>query len=154
MNIFGNWIRNVESALLPLCTLLSGSPSCLREAEDEEGAFKRAQTDFDESMSTRFEGMSVGDANPDSASASESVATVRSADVGVGTGKGAGDSAAASAPVATVRSTGAGVVGKKPVSSPRSRSPVYKKKSAELRKQGDGVPEDGGKDSKKVYPDG
>jgi hypothetical protein len=53
-------------------------------------------------MSTRFDGMSVGDANPDSASASASVATVRSADVGVGTGKGAGDSAAASAPVATV----------------------------------------------------
>jgi hypothetical protein len=73
-----------------------------------------------ESMSTRFEGMSVGDANPDSASASASVATVRSADVGVGTGKGAGDSAAASAPVATVRSAGAGVVAKKPCTSPES----------------------------------
>jgi hypothetical protein len=73
-----------------------------------------------ESISTRFEGMSVGDANPDSASASASVATVRSADVGVGTGKGAGDSAAASAPVATVRSAGAGVVAKKPCTSPES----------------------------------
>jgi hypothetical protein len=48
------------------------------------------------------------------------VATVRSADVGVGTGKGAGDSAAASAPVATVRSAGAGVVAKKPCTSPES----------------------------------
>jgi hypothetical protein len=77
-------------------------------------------------LPTRFEGRSVGDAKPDSASASASVATVRSADVGVCTGKGAGDSAAASAP-------------------------VYKKKSAELRKRGECVPEDGGKDSKKVY---
>jgi hypothetical protein len=114
-----------QTALLPLCSLLRGSPSCLCEAEDEEGAFKRAQKDLDESMSTCFEAMSVGDAEPGSASASASVATVRSADVGVGTGKGAGDSAAASAP-------------------------VYKKKSAELRKQGDSVPEDGGKDSRKI----
>jgi hypothetical protein len=115
----------LQTALLPLCILFRGSPSCLREAEDDEGSFKRAKKDFDESISTPFEGISVDD-DPDSASASASVATVRSADVGVGTGKGAGVSAAASAP-------------------------VYKKKSAELMKQVDGVPEDGEKDSKKVY---
>jgi hypothetical protein len=73
-------------------------------------------------MRTCFEGMSVGDANPDSVSASASVATVRSADFGVGTGKGAGDSAAASAPVGTVRSAGAGVVAKKPVAEKDRRT--------------------------------
>jgi hypothetical protein len=51
----------LQTALLPLCILFRGSPSCLREAEDDEGSFKRAKKDFDESISTPFEGISIDD---------------------------------------------------------------------------------------------